>query len=86
MAEEVESFEGVPLSDYLQDQLGVPEGAEVEAEVYLYEALPGTTVADIARSETETPSLGGSDETDRRNCIRSHVRPHPRSWQAGPGP
>jgi hypothetical protein len=52
----------VPLSDYLQDQLGVPEGAEVEAEVYLYEALPGTTVADIARSETETPSLGASDE------------------------
>jgi hypothetical protein len=62
MAEEVESFEGVPLSDYLQDQLGVPEGAEVEAEVYLYEALPGTTVADIARSESETPGLGASDE------------------------
>jgi hypothetical protein len=62
MAEEVESFEGVPLSDYLQDQLGLPEGAEVEAEVYLYEALPGTTVADIARSETETPGLGASDE------------------------
>ena len=62
MAEEVESFEGVPLSDYLQDQLGLPEGAEVEAEVHLYEALPGTTVADIARSETETPGLGASDE------------------------
>ncbi|MGH7335541.1 MAG: hypothetical protein ACREKS_22905, partial [Candidatus Rokuibacteriota bacterium] len=62
MAEEVESFEGVPLSDYLQDQLGLPEGAEVEAEVHLYEALPGTTVADIARSETETPGLGAADE------------------------
>lgn len=62
MAEEVESFEGVPLSDYLQDQLGLPEGAEVEAEVHLYEALPGTTVADIARSESETPGLGASDE------------------------
>jgi hypothetical protein len=62
MAEEVESFEGVPLSDYLQDQLGLPEGAEVEAEVHLYEALPGTTVADIARSESETSGLGASDE------------------------
>jgi len=62
MAEEVESFEGVPLSDYLQDQLGLPEGAEVEAEVHLYETLPGTTVADIARSESETPGLGASDE------------------------
>jgi hypothetical protein len=62
IAEEVESFEGVPLSDYLQDQLGLPEGAEIEAEAYLYEALPGSTVADIARSETETPGLGSSDE------------------------
>ena len=62
MAEEVESFDGVPLSDYLQDQLGLPEGEDVEAEMYLYEALPGTTIADIARSEAETPGLGASDE------------------------
>ena len=78
MAEEIESFEGVPLSDYLQDQLGLPEGAEVEAEVHLYEALPGTTVADIARSETETPGLGCRTKLPSRNCIRSHVTPHPR--------
>ena len=62
LAEEIESFEGAPLSDYLQDQLGLPEGASVEAEVHLYEALPGTTIADIARSESETPGLGSSDE------------------------
>ena len=62
MAEEIEGFEGVPLAEYLQDQLGLPEGAEVEAEVHLYETLPGTTVADIARSEGETPGLGASDE------------------------
>lgn len=62
MAEEIESFEGVPLSDYLQDQLGLPEGADTEAEVHLYEALPGTTVADIARSESESLGLGASDE------------------------
>ena len=30
--------------------------------MHLYEALPGTTVADIARSEAETPGLGASDE------------------------
>ena len=62
MADEVESFEGVPLADYLQDQLGLEEGVEIEGELYLYEALPGTTVADIARSESETPGLGASDE------------------------
>jgi hypothetical protein len=62
MAEEIESFDGVPLSDYLQDQLGLPEGTETDAEVHLYEALPGTTVADIARGESETLGLGASDE------------------------
>ena len=63
VADEVESFEGVPLSEYLQDQLGFPEGAEVEAEMHLYEALPGTTAADIARNESETLGLGSSDQT-----------------------
>jgi len=57
MADEIESFEG-PLADYLQDQLGIEDGAEVEAEVHLYETLPGTTLPDIAREESETPGMG----------------------------
>jgi hypothetical protein len=61
MAEEVQSFEGASLAEYLQDQLGLPEGAEVEGELHLYEALPGTRLTDIARGEKDT--LGGlSDE------------------------
>ena len=59
MADEIESFEG-PLADFLQDQLGVEEGAEVEAEVHLYETLPGTTLPDIAREESETPGMGAA--------------------------
>lgn len=59
MADEIESFEG-PLADYLQDQLGVEEGEEVEAEVNLYETLPGTTLPDIAREESETPGIGAA--------------------------
>ena len=62
MAEAVESFEDTPLSEYLQDQLAVGEGEDVEAEVHLYEVLPGGTAADIARSESETIGLGASDE------------------------
>jgi hypothetical protein len=62
MADEVESFEGAPLSEVLQEQLGLPEGNEVQAEVHLYEALPGTTVGDIARGERETMGRGGADE------------------------
>lgn len=57
VADEVESFEG-PLSDYLHDQLGAEEGAELEAEVHLYEALPGTTLGDIARGESEVGTAG----------------------------
>jgi hypothetical protein len=62
MAEELESFESTPVSEYLQDQLGLPEGEEVEAEVHLYEVLPGSTAADISRGENQTPGLGASDE------------------------
>ena len=64
MAEEVESFEAAPLSEYLEDQLGAPEGAELEGEVHLYEALPGTSLADIARGERETLGAGLSDEAN----------------------
>jgi hypothetical protein len=56
LADEIETFEG-PLSDYLHDQLGVEEGAAVEAEVSLYETLPGTMLPDIAREESQTLPL-----------------------------
>jgi hypothetical protein len=62
MAEAIQSFEDTPLADHLQDQLGIPEGEDVEAEVHLYEVLPGGTAADIARGERETPGLGATDE------------------------
>src|SRR5262249_51043137 len=54
MADEVESFEGAVLSDYLRDQFGMAEGDEVEAQVSLYETLPGTSLADIAHGERDT--------------------------------
>ena len=58
VAEEVESFEAAPLAEYLEDQLGLPANPDMEAEVHLYEALPGTTLADIARGESETFGSG----------------------------
>jgi hypothetical protein len=56
---EVMSFEGAPLADYLQDELGLAEGEEVDAQVHLFETLPGTELSDIARSEREL--LGVAD-------------------------
>jgi hypothetical protein len=64
LAEEVESFEGSVLADHLQDQLGMDEGEQVEGELHLYEALPGTSLADIARGERETLGPGLSDEAN----------------------
>ena len=62
MGEAIEGFDNTPLSDYLQDQLGYAEGEDVQAEVHLYEVIPGGDVGDIARHETETPGLGAADE------------------------
>jgi len=62
MADAIESFEDAPLSEYFQDQLGLAEGEDVEAEIHLFEVLPGGDAADIARHETETPGLGAADE------------------------
>jgi hypothetical protein len=70
MAGEIESFEG-PLSDYLQDQFGVEEGAEVQAELELFETLPGTTVPDIAREESET--RGGGWDAGRVAAPSTHA-------------
>ncbi|HSJ97395.1 MAG TPA: hypothetical protein VLC53_09995, partial [Myxococcota bacterium] len=57
----VESFEGVPLSEFLEEQLGVEPGEEVEALVHLYEALPGTRLPELARLEEHTPGLGEAE-------------------------
>jgi hypothetical protein len=40
-----------PLANYLQDQLGLEAGDEIEAEVHLYEAMPGMLLGDVARFE-----------------------------------
>lgn len=62
MAEAIEGFDDGRLAEYLEEQLGVPEGEELEAEVHLFEVLSGGTAADIVRSEAEIPGLGSADE------------------------
>ncbi len=64
LAEEVESFEGASLAEHLQDQLGLDDGEQLEGQLHLYEALPGTSVTDIARGERETLGPGLSDEAN----------------------
>ena len=58
----VESFGEMTLGEFLEDQLGVSPGLDVEAEMHLYEAIPGTTLPEIAQLESQTPGLGSRDE------------------------
>ena len=75
MAEVIQTFGGGTLADYLQEQLGLPGGQTVEAELHLYEATDHTSVADLARHEEEVPGLGSSEEV-------STAQLHPLTTQA----
>ncbi len=57
----VESFGGIPLAQFLEEDFGIPSGEDVEAELHLFESLPGTTLTDVVRLEGQTSSLGRSD-------------------------
>jgi hypothetical protein len=53
----IESFEGIPLEEFLEEELGVAPGEEIEAVAHLYESLPGTHLSDIARLDEDAPGL-----------------------------
>lgn len=55
---EIETFEDLPLNEFLEEQHGVAPGEEVEAFVHLFEAVPGTNLSDISRQEENIPSMG----------------------------
>ncbi|MBC8019043.1 MAG: hypothetical protein H7X83_11065 [Verrucomicrobia bacterium] len=57
----LETFEGIPLEEFLEEQLGLAPGEEVEAFVHLYEAIPGTRLSDIVRQEAPIPKLDNSN-------------------------
>jgi hypothetical protein len=56
----LESFEGIPLEEFLEEELGVPLGEELEAVVHLYESIAGTHLPDIARLD-DAPGLAVQD-------------------------
>ena len=53
----LETFEGIPVEGFLEEQLGVEPGEEVEAFVHLYEAIPGTRLSDIVRQEEKLAAV-----------------------------
>jgi hypothetical protein len=61
-ARAVESFDGTTLAEFLEEQLGLPSGTDLEAEVHLFESIPGTLLPEVARLEQNTPGLGSNNE------------------------
>ncbi|HVO73924.1 MAG TPA: hypothetical protein VMT35_07870, partial [Ignavibacteriaceae bacterium] len=58
-ANTITSFKGVPLSNFLRDKLGLDPSKPIQARVHLYEAIEGTKLNRISRSENVT-GLGPS--------------------------
>jgi hypothetical protein len=57
----LEAYEAISLEEFLEEELGVAAGEEVEGFVHLYEAMPGTHLQGIARLEENTPGLNVPD-------------------------
>src|SRR5215212_2018257 len=63
IARVVTTFGGIPLGRILRDRYGLNEDRSVDARLHLYEALPGATAYEVARSDKDNvPALGASPE------------------------
>jgi hypothetical protein len=58
IAQTVKTFCDIPLAEFLQDRLGLLPGRPIKARVHLYEAIPGTLLSQVCKSEKYVPGLG----------------------------
>jgi hypothetical protein len=59
---ELETSHGDSLQEFLEEQLGIAPGEEVDATVHLYETLPGTRLSDITDHEEQIHKLATHHE------------------------
>jgi hypothetical protein len=57
----LETFNGSTVGEALEEQYDIAPGEELEAQVHLYEAMPGTRLSDIVRGE-EVIAKGDSED------------------------
>jgi hypothetical protein len=62
-AQAIRTFGGRPLSAFLRDRLG--RSGPVRARIHLYQAIPGSSIAGIARAERGVSGLGSGDRIAR---------------------
>ena len=57
----LETFDGGTVGDALHEQYAIAPGEELQAQVHLYEALPGMRLSDIVRGEQDIATVSGED-------------------------
>jgi hypothetical protein len=57
----LETFDGSTVGEALEEQYAIAPGEELEAEVHLYEAMPGMRLSDIVRGEEVITKVDGED-------------------------
>jgi len=57
----LETFDGNTVGEALEEQYAIAPGDEVQAEVHLYEAMPGMRLSDIVRGEQVITKVNGED-------------------------
>ncbi|MBE7499980.1 MAG: hypothetical protein HS113_06650 [Verrucomicrobiales bacterium] len=62
-----------PLSEFLEDEFALDPGEEFEAQVHLYETLPGAGAVDIARTPREQGGLGSAGAVDELHPLTPHA-------------
>jgi hypothetical protein len=67
-ARAITTFGGQPLSAFIRDRLG--RSGPIRARIHLYQAVPGSSLARIARTERNVAGLGSAD-------ARARSRLHP---------
>lgn len=58
IAKTVKTFCDIPIGEFLQDRFGLLPGRAINARVHLYEAIPGTLLSRVCKTETSVPGLG----------------------------
>jgi hypothetical protein len=54
----VKTWRGRPLASHMRNGLGITTGRSLEAQIHLYEAMPGTSLQDICKTENQVAGLG----------------------------
>ena len=74
----LETFDGSTVGEALEEQYAIAPGEELEAEVHLYEAMPGMRLSDIVRGEEVIARVDARMGTT--SSIRSPATPRPCYW------